>query len=92
MFWSVSQIDFKIREISYNSLINNRERSSVSKIRRQKKNQIKNVASTPKVIATITYTEHEEFNRLCKENYKLLMENECLKNPGLSSSTSGAKK
>ncbi len=67
----------KYEKLGYNGLIDNRGKPGVSKMGRPKKNQEK--TSTQEVMAPITDAEREELNRLRKENYRLQMENECLK-------------
>lgn len=67
----------KYERLGYNGLIDNRGKPGVSKMGRPKKNQEK--TSTEEAMAPITDAEREELNRLRKENYRLQMENECLK-------------
>ena len=67
----------KYEKLGYNGLIDNRGKPGVSKMGRPRKNQAK--TSTAEAIAPITDAEREELNRLRKENYRLQMENECLK-------------
>lgn len=69
----------KYEKLGYNGLIDNRGRPGVSKMGRPRKNQTKDLSSTTEAMAPVTDAEREELNRLRKENYRLQMENECLK-------------
>lgn len=67
----------KYEKFGYNGLIDNRGKPGVSKMGRPRKNKEK--TSTTEAMAPIIDAEREELNRLRKENYRLHMENECLK-------------
>lgn len=65
----------KYEKLGYNGLIDNTGRPGVTKMGRPKKNE----NSIPNVVAPLTNAEREELNRLRKENYRLKMENDCIK-------------
>jgi len=79
----------KYEKMGYNGLIDNRGKQDVSKMERPKKQQTQEQqASTTEVMEPVTDAEREELNKLRKQVYQQQMEIDCLKNPGLSSTTS----
>ena len=68
----------KYEKLGYNGLIDNRGKPGVSKMGRPRKKQTK-IETTTEAMMPVTDAEREELNRLRKENYRLQMENECLK-------------